>query len=60
MRLDVFQTYLLQVSKKEIIIFGGKQKRLIIHISDLTDVFIHFLKKKKLWYLQMRFENMIF
>lgn len=49
MRLDVSVNLLTMQAllKKEITIFGGKQKRPNIHISDLTDVFIHFLKKKK-------------
>ena len=62
MRLDVSVNLLTMQSsskKKEITIFGGKQKRPNIHISDLTDVFIHFLKKKKIVVFTTRvFENM--
>ena len=47
MRLDVSVNLLsIQALQKKITIFGGKQKRPNIHISDLADVFILFLKKK--------------
>ncbi len=48
MRLDVSVNLLSiqALQKKKITIFGGKQKRPNIHISDLADVFILFLKKK--------------
>jgi nucleoside-diphosphate-sugar epimerase len=34
------------LQKKEITVFGGKQKRPNIHVEDLTDIFIHFLNGK--------------
>tara|TARA_E500000178_G_scaffold343365_1_gene390065 strand:- start:11709 stop:12647 length:939 start_codon:yes stop_codon:yes gene_type:complete len=61
MRLDVSVNLLSiqALQKKEITIFGGKQKRPNIHISDLTDVFILFVKKKvKSGIYNAGFENM--
>jgi len=48
MRLDVSVNLLTiqALKKKEITIFGGKQKRPTIHINDLTDLFIFFLENK--------------
>tara|TARA_B100000989_G_C19532662_1_gene470983 strand:+ start:8839 stop:9777 length:939 start_codon:yes stop_codon:yes gene_type:complete len=61
MRLDVSVNLLTMqaLQKKEITIFGGKQKRPNIHILDLSEVFIHFLKKKvKSGIYNAGFENM--
>ena len=50
MRLDVSVNALtFQALKNKVItVFGGKQKRPNIHIDDITDLYIFFLKKKKL------------
>ncbi|MFH2091042.1 MAG: SDR family oxidoreductase [Pseudomonadota bacterium] len=48
MRLDVSVNMLtMQALKNQLItVFGGDQVRPNIHIQDITDVFIHFLKKE--------------
>ena len=49
MRLDVSVNMLTMqaLKNKKITVFGGKQIRPNIHIDDITDVYIHFLKIKK-------------
>ncbi|MCP4138370.1 MAG: SDR family oxidoreductase [bacterium] len=46
MRLDVSVNMLTMqaLTKKKITVFGGSQTRPNIHIKDITDVFLHFLK----------------
>jgi nucleoside-diphosphate-sugar epimerase len=48
MRLDLTVNLLTMqaITKKQITVLGGKQKRPNIHIQDLTDVFIYFLESK--------------
>jgi nucleoside-diphosphate-sugar epimerase len=48
MRLDLTVNLLTMqaITKKQITVFGGKQKRPNIHIQDLTDIFIYFLENK--------------
>jgi nucleoside-diphosphate-sugar epimerase len=48
MRLDLTVNLLTvqALRKKEITVFGGKQKRPNIHVDDLTNIFIHFINKK--------------
>ena len=61
MRLDVSVNLLTMqaLQKKKITIFGGQQKRPNIHILDLSEVFIHFLKNKvKSGIYNAGFENM--
>jgi nucleoside-diphosphate-sugar epimerase len=47
MRLDVSVNMLTMqaLTKKEITVFGGSQTRPNIHINDITDVFLHFLRQ---------------
>jgi len=47
MRLDVSVNMLTMqaLTKKKITVFGGSQTRPNIHIEDITDVFLHFLKQ---------------
>lgn len=46
MRLDVSVNLLTMaaLTKGEITVFGGQQKRPNVHIDDITDVYLHFLK----------------
>ena len=48
MRLDLTVNMLTfqALKKKEITVFGGKQKRPNIHIDDLTDLYLYFIEKK--------------
>ena len=50
MRLDLTVNMLTfqALKKKEITVFGGKQKRPNIHIDDLIEVYLFFIKKKNL------------
>ena len=49
MRLDLIINILTfqAMTKKTINVFGGKQTRPFIHISDMIDIYIFFLKKNK-------------
>ena len=49
MRLDLMINILTfqAMTKKTIKVFGGKQTRPFIHISDMIDIYIFFLKKNK-------------
>ena len=49
MRLDLMINILTfqAMTKKTINVFGGKQTRPFIHISDMIDIYIFFLKKIK-------------
>ena len=50
MRLDISVNMFVYQAliKKKLIVFGGKQIRPNINIKDLTDVYIHFIKKPNL------------
>lgn len=61
MRLDVSVNALtFQALKNKVItVFGGKQKRPNIHIDDITDLYLFFLKKKiKFGIFNAGFENL--
>lgn len=61
MRLDLTVNLLTMqaITKKQITVLGGKQKRPNIHIQDLTDVFIYFLESKiKNGIYNVGFENL--
>ena len=61
MRLDISINMLTTqaINKGKITIFGGSQKRPNIHIEDLTDIFIFFVKKnKKTGIYNAGFENL--
>ena len=46
-------------TKKIITVFGGKQKRPNVHIDDITDAYLFFLKKKiKFGVFNIGFENL--
>ena len=46
------------LEKKEITVFGGNQIRPNIHIDDLVDLYIFFLKRKKTGIFNAGFENL--
>ena len=60
MRLDVSVNALtFQALKNKVItVFGGKQKRPNIHIDDITDLYLFFLKKIKFGIFNAGFENL--
>ena len=60
MRLDITVNMLTfqALKNKEITVFGGKQKRPNIHIDDIVQIYLFFLKKNKRGIFNAGFENL--
>ena len=60
MRLDITVNMLTfqALKNKEITVFGGKQKRPNIHIDDLVQIYLFFIKKNKHGIFNAGFENL--
>ena len=60
MRLDLTVNMLTfqALKNKEITVFGGKQKRPNIHIDDLVQIYLFFIKKNKHGIFNAGFENL--
>ena len=60
MRLDITVNMLTfqALKNKEITVFGGKQKRPNIHIDDIVQIYLFFIKKNKRGIFNAGFENL--